>query len=256
MMWTVALAAIALLVRPASPLLHRPYAPSSCTARAARVPALAAARRPSSSVTPPSPVALAALPPSDRRHARARQGGGVRNVVRGRWGRWSRRLAGGAGRAVADDASDGGAEAPEVSAASASSSPPRQHRVAVILSRNARQITPSIVATVREVVGEEHTFATGSLAEAAEACGVIAERGYDTVVCCGGDGACVRGIDGRVLAWGQRAHGAAARALCRHRRARRSCVFVRVCSCVWFSIGRRGVTDSDSPRERDREESL
>ncbi|MCB9556369.1 MAG: hypothetical protein H6707_09725 [Deltaproteobacteria bacterium] len=65
-------------------------------------------------------------------------------------------------------------------------------RVAVVLNANARRVTPAIVRQITNIVGESSVFLSRSLEQASFIARHIVNRGYDTVLCGGGDGTFTR----------------------------------------------------------------
>lgn len=65
---------------------------------------------------------------------------------------------------------------------------PDPARFAVLLNRNARQVSSRMVKRVEHIVGRDHVYYSRSLEEADALCREIVQRGYGTVACGGGDG--------------------------------------------------------------------
>jgi len=72
---------------------------------------------------------------------------------------------------------------------------PDPSRIAVLLNRNARRVTDSMVQKATAIVGSDHVYASRSLDEAEAMARQIVQRGYGTVVCGGGDGTLVRAVN-------------------------------------------------------------
>ncbi len=68
-------------------------------------------------------------------------------------------------------------------------------RVAVLLNRNARRVSDRLARTLERIVGPENVFYSRNLEEAEAFAREIVQRGYGTVVCGGGDGTLVQGIN-------------------------------------------------------------
>ncbi len=68
-------------------------------------------------------------------------------------------------------------------------------KVAVLLNARARRVTPAVARQLEAVVGHKHAFYSHSLAEAQRHIASILASGYDTVVCCGGDGTLITAIN-------------------------------------------------------------
>ncbi|MDP7039184.1 MAG: diacylglycerol kinase family protein [Myxococcota bacterium] len=68
-------------------------------------------------------------------------------------------------------------------------------RVAILLNRNARRVSDRLARTLERVVGPENVFYSRNLEEAEAFSREIVQRGYGTVVCGGGDGTLVQGIN-------------------------------------------------------------
>jgi diacylglycerol kinase family enzyme len=64
-------------------------------------------------------------------------------------------------------------------------------KVAVILNRNARRYTDSLITDIARIIPKNHIWATGSLADARNAVGEILAGGFDVVFAGGGDGTIV-----------------------------------------------------------------
>ena len=65
---------------------------------------------------------------------------------------------------------------------------PDERKIAVLLNRNARQVTNSIVKRVERIVGRDHVYYSRSLEEAEAFAREIVQKGYGTIVSGGGDG--------------------------------------------------------------------
>lgn len=67
--------------------------------------------------------------------------------------------------------------------------------VAVLLNAQARKVTPRIARRLERIVGTPHAFYSHSLEEARAHIATIAAGGYDTLVCCGGDGTLITAMN-------------------------------------------------------------
>ena len=74
---------------------------------------------------------------------------------------------------------------------------PRKRRanVAVLLNAQARRVTPKVARRLEAIVGAPHAFYSHSLEEARAHIATIAAGGYDTLVCCGGDGTLITAMN-------------------------------------------------------------
>ena len=72
---------------------------------------------------------------------------------------------------------------------------PSRAKVAILLNARARQVTPMLSRRLENIVGSRHAFYSYSLAEARLQISKIVAGGYDTVVCCGGDGTLITAIN-------------------------------------------------------------
>lgn len=72
---------------------------------------------------------------------------------------------------------------------------PAADRVAILLNRNARRVSDRLARTLERIVGPENVFYSRNLEEAEAFSREIVQRGYGTVVCGGGDGTLVQGIN-------------------------------------------------------------
>ena len=67
--------------------------------------------------------------------------------------------------------------------------------VAVLLNAQARRVTPKVARRLEAIVGAPHAFYSHSLEEARAHITTIAAGGYDTLVCCGGDGTLITAMN-------------------------------------------------------------
>ena len=65
---------------------------------------------------------------------------------------------------------------------------PDERKIAVLLNRNARQVTGTIVKRVERIVGRDHVYYSRSLEEGEAFAREIVQKGYGTIVSGGGDG--------------------------------------------------------------------
>ncbi len=72
---------------------------------------------------------------------------------------------------------------------------PDIRRVAVLLNRNARRVTPFLTREIEAIVGPSHVYQSDTLDEAEGCCREIVQRGYGTVVCGGGDGTLMQAVN-------------------------------------------------------------
>lgn len=61
-------------------------------------------------------------------------------------------------------------------------------RVALVLNHRARGVTGVLARRLTELVGAHHVYASHTMTQAASLSEILVKRGYDTVVCAGGDG--------------------------------------------------------------------
>lgn len=72
---------------------------------------------------------------------------------------------------------------------------PDPARVALMLNRNARQVTDRLARRMERLVGSDHVFYSRSIEEAEAYAREIVHRGYGTVICGGGDGTLARAFN-------------------------------------------------------------
>ena len=74
---------------------------------------------------------------------------------------------------------------------------PRKSRgeVAVLLNAQARRVTPAVARQLESIVGRKYAFYSRSLTEARNHIASILAGGYETVVCCGGDGTLITAVN-------------------------------------------------------------
>jgi diacylglycerol kinase family enzyme len=72
---------------------------------------------------------------------------------------------------------------------------PDEQKIAVLLNRNARQVTDVIVKRVERIVGRDHVYYSSSLEEAEAFAREIVQKGYGTIVSGGGDGTLCQAIN-------------------------------------------------------------
>ena len=65
---------------------------------------------------------------------------------------------------------------------------PDERKIAVLLNRNAKQVTETIAKRVERIVGRDHVYYSHSLEEGEAFAREIVQKGYGTVVSGGGDG--------------------------------------------------------------------
>ena len=65
---------------------------------------------------------------------------------------------------------------------------PDERKIAVLLNRNAKQVSDTIVKRVERIVGRDHVYYSRSLEEGEAFAREIVQKGYGTVVSGGGDG--------------------------------------------------------------------
>lgn len=67
-------------------------------------------------------------------------------------------------------------------------SKPNPGRVALVLNHRARGVTGVLAERLTQLVGTHHVYASHTMTQAASLSETLVKRGYDTVVCAGGDG--------------------------------------------------------------------
>ena len=65
---------------------------------------------------------------------------------------------------------------------------PDERKIAVLLNRNAKQVSDAIVKRVERIVGRDHVYYSRSLEEGEAFAREIVQKGYGTIVSGGGDG--------------------------------------------------------------------
>ncbi len=73
--------------------------------------------------------------------------------------------------------------------------PSEPGRVALVLNHRARGVTGALAARLARLVGSHHVYASHTMLQASSLSETLVKRGYDTVVCAGGDGTFISAVN-------------------------------------------------------------